>query len=363
MTSYGEADRALTAVQQLRAPFDAGDLTACRGRLSRILAKRPNDARLMKAMAHLHVLSFRRELTGRLARSPAFAAADADELWSLTAPGRMAPLLRSNPSGAAASALHGAVLEPKLQRLLEDAERLLNEAVYRSPFLPDADLRIAQMKALRYESMTAVATALRRAVALQPAEFRVLQQAALLAAALNDRALLKSCLRQVLVVFSADDDKRGFARALASAAFPHDCRWQLGTFHDNPEELMLLAELVADECRNLLLDAAWGVLQHRIANDSDDADAHALVAKLHKLRGFPRQQIQHLRTALRLQPRQIAWRLELAEALIERGGCDEALDELEVAGRLCETNRHAVMARIGTLRSRCANGAHAAGER
>jgi thioredoxin-like negative regulator of GroEL len=122
---------------------------------------------------------------------------------------------------------------------------------------------------------------------------------------------------------------------------------------------MLLTDMTSERCRNLLLDAASGVLQHRIANNPDDAAAHALVAKLHKLRGFPQRQVRHLRTALSLRPRQIDWRLELAEALIESGYCEEALDELKVAERLCETNRDAVMAQICTLRSRCTNRATA----
>jgi tetratricopeptide (TPR) repeat protein len=359
MATYRKCDLALTAVRQLQMPFDADAVSPCRERLLRILAQRPDDARVMKALAELHILSFRNEVTGELARSGAFSAVDPYELWRLTALGRLAQLLQSTESGAAASVLRSAVSEPKPQQLLVDADRLLSAAIRRSPFLPDANLAIAQVNALRYGSPTAVAAELRRAVALQPAEFHVLQQAALLAAALNDRVLLRTCLRQVVVVFSGDDGRRNFARTLASAAFPNDCRWQIDTFREYPEELVLLADMTSDGCRNLLLEAASGVLQHRIAKNPDDADAYACFAKLHKSRGSPQQQVQHLRTALSLKPREVGWRLELAEALIEQGRHDEALDELHVAERLCETDRDAVMAQIRMLRRRCTNGAPA----
>jgi tetratricopeptide (TPR) repeat protein len=79
------------------------------------------------------------------------------------------------------------------------------------------------------------------------------------------------------------------------------------------------------------LTQAMNQLTTLLGFEPNSASAHYFIARVHELRGALQQQRQHLGEAVRLAPRWLAARIELATALIASGNGKAALDTLAAA--------------------------------
>jgi tetratricopeptide (TPR) repeat protein len=128
----------------------------------------------------------------------------------------------------------------------------------------------------------------------------------------DDRAVRTLLVREYLVAQKAAD-----ADKLLTAVLKH-----------NPKDFEALLQRSGLYLMTGRTDEAQHDLEQAMHRRNDSAEVHFLMAKVHQARGETDRQRQELGEALRLQPKLLAARLQLAQVLITSGSPQAALDLL-----------------------------------
>lgn len=305
-------------------------------RMTRALSRRPDDAELQLSLAELWIYRYRLHAY-RLIEQAQPTEQDNQpnsQHWQFT---QLAMLHR------AANAFQQSGNQDAMRELRADlivVENLrpalvhLQKAQATCPILPRVDLMIASVYFLIDEGRPSGEQHIRRAALLTPGKPNALYMAGLLAhqAQLDELAFqywrrsLELTQRYQAAILESVDDKMEFEQ-IVEHVLP-----------ESPEMLLDLARTQYKEEKDrqhyLLLVEKANQLIERPKSQLPDQRRHYLKAVIHRLQKRPEEAIQAYRQALKIEPLQVDWRLDLARLLHDQGRINDAHQEARFCASL-----------------------------
>jgi tetratricopeptide (TPR) repeat protein len=250
------------------------------------------------------------------------------------------------------------------QRDLDGAEEVLRQATVQAPRSPEAALALGRFYAMRRKLAEAEAE-FRRAVQVAPRHGEALMDLGRFLLAAGRAGDARDVFRQVSALpekryqhiyaaflfqqgerdaaiaefarLAREDPKDRSARSrlvtayVAAGKLPEAEKVLGEALQDNPKDAQALLERSQIEVRRGKFDDAQRDLTQVLQIQSDSGEAHCLLSKVHRGRGSPLSERQELGEALRLNPRLLRARLDLARSLLEAKSAKAALDLMNQA--------------------------------
>ena len=305
--------------------------------MTRALNHRPDHAELHRCLAELWIYRYRISLYPMTPQQPPANMNASDwQPWHLTHISVLHGRANSFARAQNGEALRGLRADPLVAYNLRPALHHLFAAQAACPILPGVDLSIAALQFLLDDSSPAGEGNIRRAVLLKPGDADALFIAGLLAHQTQQDDLACSYWRRSLTL-----TPRYLTRILDFVGGLLDLEFKEVVGRVLPEDPELLLELAATRYvaaehkaeRQLLLDRAAALTQHQTPR-TPESQWHYLNARNHQLRQQFDKAIESYRRALRSEPTQVEWRLELAQLLRDQGRLSDAHDEARVCASL-----------------------------